>query len=133
MTRLALTYLATLATMIVLDGLFLGLVGAAQFRTVLGDLMLTRPRLAPAILFYLLYPLGVLIFATLAVPPGRWSEAIWRGALFGFFAYATYDLTNYATLRPWALRLVVMDLVWGSLLSAAAAYVGYWVSTALSR
>ncbi len=133
MIRLALTYLATLATMIVLDGLFLGFVGAAQFRAVLGDLMLARPRLGPAILFYLLYPVGLLVFAALVAPPGRWGEVIWRGALFGFLAYATYDLTNYATLRPWALRLVVMDLVWGSVISAVAAGAGYWAATALSR
>jgi uncharacterized membrane protein len=82
----------------------------------------------PAVAFYLMYPIGILVFATMpALKAGSVSPALIYGALFGALAYATYDLTNYATLRNWTLLISVADIAWGAFASAAAATVGYYV------
>ena len=60
-----------------------------------------------------------------AVTSGHWSTALWRGALFGVIAYATYDLTNYATLKVWTLQLTVLDMIWGGFVTGTAATLGY--------
>lgn len=129
--RAPLVYFCTLAILLGLDAAFLGAVAVPQFKAALGGVLLERPRLAPAILFYLLYAGGLLIFVSLPAR-GAWTQIVWRGALFGLIAYATYDLTNYATLRPWTLKLVLMDLAWGAIVSAAASAGGAWAGTALA-
>jgi uncharacterized membrane protein len=88
--------------------------------------MAPQPRLGVAALFYLLYPLGIVIFAVAARPAGAWQPTLLAGALFGFFAYATYDLTNLATLKGWPLGLSLIDVAWGSLVSAVSAGAGRW-------
>jgi len=97
--------------------------------------MADPPNLVAGGVFYLLYPVGVLLFA---VAPAAWSaglvattEVPWfhaalAGAVFGFFAYATYDLSNLATLRSWPLRLTLVDNAWGTAPTAAAAAAGRW-------
>jgi uncharacterized membrane protein len=86
--------------------------------------------LAPAIVFYLLYPLGLLFFAIKpAFKSGSIVTAIIYGALFGFFADATRDLSNLAILRSWSLQTTIIDLLQASVLSAAVAAVGFWVAT----
>jgi uncharacterized membrane protein len=85
--------------------------------------------LPPAIAFYVLYPEGLVIFAIVpALKGGTISTAALYGALFGFFTYATYDLTNQATLRNWTLQLSLVDMAWGTILAAAAAMVGFWAA-----
>ena len=75
--------------------------------------------------FYLIYPVGVVIFANNpALPGGSWSAALLYGAVFGFFAYATYDLTNLATLRNWSVSLTALDIVWGALVTGVSAAAG---------
>lgn len=79
-----------------------------------------------AILFYALYVVGVVIFAVSpAFHAGSWRTAIVLGALFGFFAYATYDTTNLATLRGWPIAMVVVDIAWGTFLTAISATAGF--------
>ncbi|MEO7938780.1 MAG: DUF2177 family protein [Burkholderiaceae bacterium] len=128
-------YGATAVVMLVVDFVWLGVIAKSFYRDGIGHLMADTPNMAAGGAFYLLYPLGVLLFA---VAPGMWSgavatpaevpwvRAVWAGALFGFFAYATYDLSNLATLRGWPLRVVLVDIVWGSALTAVAAAAGRW-------
>ncbi len=128
-------YGATAVAMLVLDVLWLGVIAKSFYRDGIGHLMADSPNLAAGGVFYLLYPLGVMLFAVvpsvlvggLAAPADApWWRAVLAGALFGFFAYATYDLSNLATLRGWPLRLVLVDIAWGSALTAAAAAAGRW-------
>ena len=128
-------YGATAVAMLALDLLWLGVIAKSFYREGIGHLMADPPNLAAGGAFYLLYPVGVLLFAVApaALPGGLaspaevpWSRAVPAGALFGFFAYATYDLSNLATLRGWPLRLTLVDIAWGTALTAAAAAAGRW-------
>lgn len=122
MTEALVAFVAALAAMAVIDGLWLGLVARAFYRSHLGPLMAERPNWTAAVAFYLLYVVGVTVFAVLpAADSGALLDAAWRGGLFGLVAYATYDLTNMATLRGWPWIVVVVDMAWGVVLSAAVA------------
>ena len=89
--------------------------------------------MAPAAAFYLLYVAGILFFAVFpALATGRWTTALGRGAALGLVAYATYDLTNAATLRGWSTTVTIADLCWGTALTALAATVGYLATRALA-
>ncbi len=125
MTRPLAAYVATLLTMLLLDGLWLGLIARPLYQQGIGHLMAERPNLFAAGTFYLLYPVGLMVFALLpnAADPA-WRATLLAAALFGFFAYATYDLSNLATLRQWPLGLSLIDIVWGTLASTAAAATG---------
>lgn len=126
MMQTLLGYGATLVVLVGLDALWLGLVALGLYRQDLGPLLLDRPRLAPAALFYLLHAVGIVVLAVQpALAGGSWQRAVLLGGLFGLCAYATYELTNRATLRDWPLRLVVIDMVWGTVLTAAAALAGF--------
>ena len=127
--RLA-AYLAAVATMLLLDLLWLGWVARPLYLQGLGHLMADSPMWWAAALFYAVYGLGLLRFA-IAMPAARvaagtLAQAARAGALFGFVAYATYDLTNLATLRDWPVALAFIDIAWGTLASAAAAAAGRW-------
>lgn len=124
LTRDFASWAATALTLFALDMLWLGLVARPLYRTGLGHLMAAAPALVPAALFYLLYPVGVVLFAVSATATGGLLQTLWMGALFGFFAYATYDLTNLATLRDWPVGLAVLDIAWGSAVTAVAALAG---------
>lgn len=118
-------YLAGVAVLLALDMLWLGVIAKAMYQQSIGHLMAAQPRLAAAAAFYLLYALGLVVFAM--APQGEdvsWTRAMLMGALFGFFAYATYDLSNLATLRDWPLSLSLVDIAWGTALSALSAGVG---------
>ena len=98
------SYVATAVIFLGMDAIWLTLAGPRLYRPQLGDLLLENYRLAPAAIFYLLYVVGILIFAVQpAAASGRWQTALLYGALFGFFAYGTYDFTNLATLKGWSL------------------------------
>ncbi len=127
------SFVATLIAMAVLDAVWLGAVARGFYRQHLGFLMADAPNWAAAGLFYVLYAIGVAVFATQpGVDAGSPLTAVWRGALFGLVAYATYDLTNMATLRGWPTVVTVVDLAWGTALSAAVAGIGAWAVIALS-
>ena len=113
-----------------LDAVWLTATNAALYRLALGRILTPGFRPAPAIAFYLIYLAGVVVFA---IAPAIRANAGWRGAatrggLLGFFCYATYDLTNQATLIVWATRVTVLDLAWGILLTATGATAGYLAS-----
>jgi uncharacterized membrane protein len=123
-------YAGALATLVVADMIWLGSMVSRVYRPTLGDILLSGVNLPPAIVFYLLYPVGVLIFAVApALKNGSPTDAIVSGALFGFFAYTTYDLSNYATLRNWTLQLTIIDIAWGTLLGAMTAAAGFLLAT----
>jgi len=113
-----------------LDAVWLTTTNAALYRPVLGAVLAPVPRPVAAVLFYLVYLVGVVIFAVgPAIRSGRWRDATIMGALFGFFCYATYDLTNQATLIVWATKITLLDLCWGTFLTASGATAGYFAST----
>ena len=115
-------YLASLLVMAGLDFLWLTNMSAALYRRDLGPLLAEDPRMGVAVIFYLAYAAGIVIFAVRpALAAADWRVAALYGALFGFFAYATYDLTNFATMKVWTLRVTVLDIAWGAVLTAAAA------------
>jgi len=121
----AAAYLATLVVLVVCDFVWLSVVGAGVYRPRLGDLLLARPNLPAAAAFYLVYAAGIVVFAAgPALRAGSWPRGLMLGALFGFFAYATYDLTNLATLRGWSAVVTLIDIAWGAVLSGAAAAAG---------
>lgn len=129
MIKLALAYAGTALTMAAMDAVWLTVVGPKVYRPALGDLLVEGFRLGPAVAFYILYVAGIVIFAVRpALASGRWTEAVLMGALFGFFCYATYDLTNMATLKVWPMYITLMDIAWGAVLTGTAALAGFWAA-----
>ena len=128
MPKILTAYAATTVTLLALDLLWLGLIAKPLYQQGIGHLMADAPRVPVALVFYLVYAAGLTWFAVLpgAAPVG-WGQALGTAALFGFFAYATYDLSNLATLKAWPVGLSLLDMAWGSLLSAVAAGAGKWV------
>lgn len=124
------TYISTLIVFLACDALWLSTMVPRVYRPLLGDLLAPSINLASAISFYLVYPIGLILFA---VQPGLKTDnilvALVYGALFGFFTYATYDLTNHATLRNWPWQVTVIDIAWGMLLGAIAAAAGHAVAS----
>ncbi len=125
MTKWLGVYFAMLVAFLACDSVWLTLTASRLYRAQLGDMLLEKFVVAPAVAFYLIYLFALMV---LAVEPSRagpgWYAAIPRGALFGFAAYATYDLTNQATLRGWSGTVTLADLAWGTVISAIGATVG---------
>jgi uncharacterized membrane protein len=122
MMAYAIAYLACLLVMGALDYLWLSNTSGPLYHRDLGPLLADNPNMTVAVIFYLGYAAGILYFAVRpALVSGDWRAAVLNGALFGLFAYATYDLTNFATMKVWSLRVTVLDIGWGMVLTAAAA------------
>ncbi|MCG2631798.1 DUF2177 family protein [Bradyrhizobium sp. WYCCWR 13023] len=129
MTKLA-TYLAVAIPFVSIDLVWLKIMGDRLYRPTLGDILTSDPRMVPAAIFYAIYPLGLLAFAVVPAQDVRdASRALLSGLVFGFFTYATYDLTNQASLRNWSTTLTVVDVAWGAALAGFSAYIGYMVAT----
>jgi uncharacterized membrane protein len=125
MMKLIAAYLTTAVVMIVIDLIWLGIIAKPLYQQGIGHLMTDQPNLVAAAAFYLLFPLGLMVFAiTPQVAMAGWQKTAWLGAMFGFFAYATYDLTNLATLKNYPLSLALIDMAWGTMVSAVAASAG---------
>ncbi len=119
-------YVGTLLAFLVLDGIWLGVLMGPTYREWLGPLMLDTPVIGPAVAFYLLYGAGVVIFGVMpAVREQRMGRATLYSGLLGLIAYGTYDLTNWATLQGWPAQLALVDLAWGTVVSALAGTAGY--------
>jgi uncharacterized membrane protein len=119
-----LAYLVGLIVFVALDAIWLTLLGPT-YRAVMGDMLAANVRFGPAIAFYLLDTLGLMVFVA---RPGVRHGAAWvlvHGALFGLFTYATYDLTNYAVLKNWDLSLTLEDIIWGMVVSAVVSTVSW--------
>jgi uncharacterized membrane protein len=125
MTKYLAAYAAVALTMLVLDMLWLGVLAKPLYQQGIGHLMAEEPKLAVAGIFYVVYALGVMIFV---VAPGGantpWDRTLLLGAMLGFFCYATYDLSNLATLKNWPTSLALIDMVWGAALTTVCAAAG---------
>lgn len=124
MNTTILSYPLTLIVFVAIDMAWLLGPGRPFYVTELGGLMRASPNIPAALAFYLVYSLGLVIFAISgAVQSGAPQQALLYGALFGFMAYATYDLTNLAVINGFTAKIAVIDLVWGSLLSGVTAWL----------
>ena len=134
MMKYLIAYAATAFVFFAVDYIWLSQVARKFYYQRLEGLLLDQPNMAAAAAFYLIYIAGIVFFA---VQPGLKSDsiliALGYGALFGFFAYATYDMTNYATLKNWPIEVVVVDIAWGALLTGAAAALGMWGTQLITR
>ena len=120
-------YAAVLVALVGLDALWLGVLTKDLYRREMGSLMADSVRLAPAVLFYLLYPAALTYLALLHRPSGV-LEAMRRSAVLGLAAYGAYDLTNLAIVRGWPLGLSLIDWAWGGAVSAIAGGAGWWTA-----
>ncbi|MFP4488117.1 MAG: DUF2177 family protein [Bacteroidales bacterium] len=121
-------YVLTFIVFLVIDMIWLGLIARNLYRKYLGDFLSDNINWTAAFIFYLLFVIGISIFAIYpAVNKDSVSSAILLGALFGFFTYATYDLTNLATLKGWPLPVVIIDILWGAMLSAIVSLSGFYI------
>lgn len=125
-------YFIALISFLAIDSLWLGLVAPKFYRSQIGHLMAEAPNLFPAGIFYLLFIFGLIVFVIEpAVQNSSLGNAILRGALFGLVTYATYDLTNQATLAGWPILVTVVDMLWGVCLSAAVTGIAVWAGKRL--
>jgi uncharacterized membrane protein len=123
-------YAIALPVFFAIDMIWLGLVATNFYRGQIGTLMKSDISWTAAIIFYLLFIVGLVFFViTPAVEKGSWVYALLVGALFGFMTYATYDLTNLATLKDWPLLVTIVDLVWGAVLAASVSTVTYFIAS----
>ena len=127
--RTLVAYVATGVAFAMIDSIWLRSMYTRLYQPEIGEMLMRGMRWGPAVAFYLLYIAGMLIFAVNpALANGRWQTALVQGALLGFFCYMTYDLTNYATLKVWSLKVTVLDMIWGTFLTGSAAAVGAFVT-----
>ncbi len=126
-------YLATLMAFFVIDMIWLGLIARAFYQKHLGFLLASPPNWTAAVIFYLLFIAGILVFV---VVPGLKEDSLkttlLRAALFGLITYATYDLTNLATIKNWPVVVTVVDMIWGVVLSVSVSFVSFTVGKWLS-
>lgn len=133
MKTYGIAYVATGLVFLAIDAIWLTFAAQRLYRPLMGEMLLENFRFVPAMLFYLIYIAGIVVFAVApAMAGGRWTTATIYGAFLGLFAYATYDLTNQATLRNWPLAVTVADLCWGTLLTASAATIGFVITRAIT-
>lgn len=125
-------YLITFAIFLAIDYIWLNFIAKNIYSTKIGHLLAENPKLIPALIFYLVFIVGVLVFAVL---PGYEAQNIWKtvmlGALFGFLTYSTYDLTNLATLKSWPVSVTIVDLIWGTSISTVTSVAGYYIARIL--
>jgi uncharacterized membrane protein len=125
-------YLSTLLAFLAIDMVWLGLVARTLYRDYLGFLLTPTTNWIAAVLFYLLFILGILVFVVLpGLKDHSLKTTLVRGALFGLVTYATYDLTNLATVRDWPLLITVIDMAWGTVLSMMVSCIGFLVGKRL--
>lgn len=123
-------YLVSLFVFLIIDFIWLGIIAKNLYKEQIGYLMTSDIRWGAAVLFYALYILGLMIFAILpALKENAWGYSVGYGCLFGLICYATYDLTNLATLKDWPIKIVVYDLIWGSFISGVVSLTAYWVGS----
>ena len=130
----ALAFVTVLVIFSVIDTLWLTNMGDRVYRPLIGEVLADKFRLVPAIAFYTLYAAGLTIFAVLpGLKTGDWKTALMWGALFGLFAYGTYDLTNYATLKTWGLKITLLDMTWGVVVSGVSSAAACAVALRLMK
>lgn len=129
MIKYVAAYLGAGLTFAAIDFVWLTTMTDRLYKPVLGPIMADKPDMKAAVLFYLISIAGTVFLAIApALKEGNWTRAALNGAVLGFVAYATYDLTNQATLAVWQTRLTIIDLIWGTTLTMAAATGGYFAA-----
>jgi uncharacterized membrane protein len=122
-------YVLTVPIFFLIDILWLGVIAKGFYRRKLDFILSPQVNWAAAIIFYLMYIAGILFFAVRpAVSNNAWGQAAVLGGMFGFFTYATYDLTNLATIKNWPLEIVVIDILWGVCLCTLVALLSFAIS-----
>lgn len=128
MLKIFISYLLTTIVFLIIDLTWLGFIAKDLYKKYLGHYLTDNVNWTAALIFYLLFIIGISIFAIYpAVNKNSYITAIVLGALFGFFTYATYDLTNLATLKDWPLTIVFIDILWGSFLTASVSLAGFYI------
>ncbi len=128
-TKILLSYFLTTLVFFAIDMVWLGFIAKNLYRKYLGGFLSDTVNWTAAIIFYLLFIIGIFFFAILpAHENNSLSKAIINGALFGLFTYATYDLTNLATLKDWPLPIVFIDIIWGMVLTALVSTAGFFIA-----
>ncbi len=128
-SKFILSYFLTSLVFFAIDMVWLGLLAKGLYQRMLGPLLAEQVNWAAALIFYFLFIGGIFIFAILpALEKESWRYALLYGCLFGFFTYATYDLTNLATLKNWPLQVVFIDIAWGMVLTGSVAIAGYFIT-----
>ena len=129
MVQFITAYITTAIVFLAVDYVWLSQVATRFYFDRIGHLLMERPNMGAAAAFYLIYVVGIVIFAVgPALKNESFAYAVMYGAMFGFFTYATYDVTNYATLRDWPVIVVIVDIAWGTVLGAFSAGMGYLIS-----
>ena len=119
-------------TLLAFDGLWLGVVAKHYYKRQIGHVMATRPDILAAVLFYIVYLIGILILIIIpAHSNNSFTQLLWSAPLFGFVSYATYDLTSKAVIKKWPWKVTIVDLLWGTFVTTVTAIVGYWVMSVL--
>ena len=129
MSKYLIPYFATLVVFCAIDFIWLGVVAPGFYKSQIGPLLLEKPNLAAAAVFYLLYAAGIVLFVVEpALRDDNWVSAAVMGALLGLLAYATYDLSNLATLKGWTVTLAIADIVWGMIVTGVSSTAAYFVA-----
>ena len=127
-TKIIISYLLTSVVFFAVDMLWLGFIAKDLYRKYLGSFLSSQVNWTAAIVFYLLFIVGISIFAIYpSVQKDSIFSAVLLGALFGMFTYATYDLTNLATLKDWPIQIVFIDIAWGAFLTAVVSAAGFYI------
>ncbi len=126
-------YFTALAVFFTIDIIWLALVAKDVYRRELGFIMSNKPNWLAAIVFYLIFIAGIVFFViNPAIAKDSWTYALFVGLLFGFITYATYDLTNLATLKDWPIKITIIDLIWGSSLGGSVSLITYFIMKLIS-
>ncbi len=133
-SKIILGYLLTTVVFFAIDILWLGLIAKGLYNKILGHLLADQVYWTAAIVFYLIFIVGIFVLAIMpAVDKESFKYALIYGALFGFFTYATYDLTNLATMKGWPLKIVFIDIAWGIVLTASVSISGFYIMRWLAK
>ena len=126
-------YFITLPIFLAIDAVWLSTMSKLFYQKHLGFLMAKSPKYVPALIFYLLYALGLVYFVIIpSLNNHNWLQAFLSGALFGLICYATYDLSNFATIKNWPLNVTIVDLIWGTSVSSLVSLIVYLIGSKIS-
>lgn len=126
-------FLFTIPVFFLIDIVWLGTMIPTFYRKRLGHLMSKKPNWAAALVFYIIFIIGIIFFAVHPfLQNGVWQDALFHGAMYGLFTYSTYNLTNLATLKNWSVQVVIVDMIWGMFLCGSVAacsfMIGQWLA-----
>lgn len=120
-------YIIAFIIFLIVDAIWLGLVATKFYKNTIGHLMADKPNYIAAGIFYLIYIGGIVFFTYQGIVEGNIGKVLLNAAIFGFIAYATYDLTNLATLKDWPIKVTIVDLIWGTSLSTIISMLSYYI------